>query len=100
MSRIFRGIANVEFGDIEPILVLKAAHDVQERVQEARDRIHDVQERLAELQARATQRFDDARDKKRPRAVEGEADGGDERAGHDGPGHDHAARDSDDARLD
>ena len=33
-------------------------------------------------------------------AVEGEADGGDERAGHDGPGHDHAARDSDDARLD
>ena len=78
----------------------EGVHDVQERVQEARDRIHDVQERLAELQARATQRFDDARNKKRPRAVEGGADGASEHAGRDDAGHDRAARDSDDARLD
>ncbi len=72
----------------------ESVHDVQERVQEARDRIHDVQERLVELQARATQRIDDVRDKKRPRAI---GDGIDDEAGG---APEHAARDEDDARLD
>ncbi len=73
----------------------ESVHDVQERVQEARDRIHDVQERLVELQARASQRFDDARVKMRRDDLPVGEDGA-EHALDDG----RSARDQDDARLD